>query len=110
MTEIDLLSRGQRVDNNEWVIGYYVFNKFLGATITTEDERVEVNQESVGRFTGRIDKNGIYIFEGHIIKTFIGFIYEVENMIDFALWIERQFLGCPELTICGNIIDINTDN
>jgi uncharacterized phage protein (TIGR01671 family) len=63
----EILFRGKRVYNDEWVYG------FLLATRFTEDnksyiwdlgERVGVYPETVGQYTGLNDKNDVKIFEG----------------------------------------------
>lgn len=69
----EILFRGKRVDNGEWVEGYYSpvnipITGNMGHFINVGGYRaVEIDPETVGQFIGLTDKNGVKIFVGDIV-------------------------------------------
>lgn len=71
----EILFRGKRIDNGEWVEGYYVpccLGRFpCSPCIVPDSERewkpIEVDPSTVGQYTG-LTANGKKIFEGDICK------------------------------------------
>ena len=115
----EILFRGKRVDNGEWIDGFYshsgdkTYIIFDNGFAISYFKMKEVLPETVGQFTGLTDKNGKKIFEGDIVSVFEGIIQKVVNENSRYAFHNSNEICCYVLSICkskdieviGNIYD-----
>ena len=118
----EILFRGKRISDGEWVEGYLGV-EVGGAPVieycgTDEDvgdyvEEQFVNPETVGQYTGLTDKNGTKIFEGDILHAAQGnFVVRwSESICSFVAGEKERMRPCMNsgtmncCEVIGNIFD-----
>ena len=122
----EIIFRGKRIDNGEWVEGYLLMSEWTdGVYIITQDECNhnaggsyfdghidEVIPETVGQYTGKKDMTGVKIFEHDVITN----LYEDDYVCfwdecNYEFGIKNDQYDCSlamasrYITVVGNIHD-----
>lgn len=122
----EILFRGKRIDNGEWVKGFYVcvldthyimtgkFDSLTNGIINSEAYKVD--PDTIGQFTGLTDENGVKIFEGDIVRygdtihrvvfeqrngtAYFGLVYAACETLPFG-----HYQDIKQIEVIGNIYD-----
>lgn len=107
----EILFRGKRCDNGEWVEGYYArkgvdkdtFKHFICVMVFNANGNtynsmfyltdIEVIPETVGQYTGLTDKNGTKIFEGDILSAHLDDGYPENETLLEVVWHNNGWYG-----------------
>lgn len=121
----EILFRGKRLDNGEWVEGFYcclkggkyhyILTGMLDITHGYPDlVKHAVDPATVGQFTGLLDKAGKRIFEGDIFDWGYSRVFDMRYTVSYDAEIASFFgaqkcgflsLGGINIEVIGNIHD-----
>ena len=104
----EILFRGRRLDNGQWVYGYYSCDigkyHFIKSINDYLDYRIDPN--TLGQFTGLMDMNNNKIFEGDIVglpESDINGVKYKNRYVRVVEWINDGFFLIDNCTMGGEV-------
>lgn len=107
--------RGKRLDNGEWLYGYLIrlhgIPYIYPSPANNRWTSYEVDPDTVGQFTGLLDKNGKEIYEGDIISERLKGHRKYQDAYQ-VMFVDYQWCGkngygsCTSLSLFADFHDI----
>ena len=64
----DILFRGKRLKDDKWIYGYMATADTINNINRVDMGNEDVDEETIGQWTGFMDENRTYIFEGDVLE------------------------------------------